>query len=165
LQGKSKGKVKTLYFDIDGTVLDIGFGQPKSALANGQLETAIRRAGFQKLVCVGNIISVFHLASELGRSVDEVRAIFNLCGGSFSDESWFRQVVQLVPDPKRRAQHINFTEDWWYVDDMAEEYLKLEKMEELLTVHRNQRVFIPTPTGNGQDMLDWLFKKTLLINK
>jgi len=157
--------VKTLYFDIDGTVLDIGFGQPKSALTNGRFETAIRRAGFQKLICVGSIISVFHLAHELGRSVDEVGAIFNLCGGSFSDEFWFRQTVQLVPDPKHRTQHINFAEDWWYVDDMAEEYFKLDKMEELFANHKDKRVFTPTPIGDGQDILNWLFNKALFLNK
>jgi hypothetical protein len=55
--------MKTLYFDIDGTVLNIGFGQPKSTLANGQLEAAVREAGFQRIICVGNIIlfSAWHV--------------------------------------------------------------------------------------------------------
>jgi hypothetical protein len=44
--------------------------------------------------------------------------------------------MQLVQDPKHRAQYINFTEDWWYVDDLAEEYFKVEKMEEVFVVHK-----------------------------
>ena len=82
--------MKTLYFDIDGTILLLDQHVPKPGLANGRFEAAIRKVGFQN------------------------------------------------------------------VDDLAAEYLRAANQEEVLNAHHGRRVFIPSPTGNGDDVMNWL---------
>lgn len=41
--------MKTLYFDIDGTILPLDAPGPKPALADGALERVVREAGFERL--------------------------------------------------------------------------------------------------------------------
>jgi len=47
--------LKVLHFDIDGTLLTES--EPKTALAGGAFERAVREAGFDRLACVGNIVT------------------------------------------------------------------------------------------------------------
>jgi hypothetical protein len=52
--------LRRLYFDIDGTIPTLDTGEPKPVLAAGRLEVAIRNAGFDEIVCVGNFVNVAH---------------------------------------------------------------------------------------------------------
>ena len=148
--------MRTLYFDLDGTVLALNAGEPKVALADGMLETAIRGAGIEELVCVGNFVAVIHTVQEVDPAYDGLGAIFALCRGSFRDESWFRGSVRLARDPQNRARDIAFDCDWWYVDDLAEEYLLRAGMSEVYREERGRRILVPSAEGDGTDVVQWL---------
>jgi hypothetical protein len=148
--------IKTLYFDVDGTVLPADRPGAKPRLAGGGLEAAVRRAGFVRLVCVGNFARIAHLATAVDPGYDAMHVLFDLCGGAFADEDWFRSVTTLIRDPELRTRQIDYAGDWWYVDDLAEEYFREAGQDGILAAHRGTRVHIPDPVGNGQDMLDWL---------
>ena len=60
---RTGGQLKILYFDIDGTLLCNS--QPKIALANGAFERSVRDAGFDQLVCVGNIVTAIHFLDSI----------------------------------------------------------------------------------------------------
>ena len=148
--------MKTLYFDIDGTILLADEDRLKSCLEGGRLESAVRRAGFQRLVCVGNYCRIAHVVREMGVEYDDLGVLLQICRGAFSNHRWFRAVTTLVADPENRAQYIDFTSNWWYVDDLAEEYLHKASRESVLEGPERDRVLIPSATGDGQDVLDWL---------
>ena len=148
--------MKILYFDIDGTVLLTDTNKAKPCLANGRFEAGIRRAGFSNLVCVGNFARIAHAVKGMGLEYDELGVLFGICGGAFSDEKWFRSVTTLVSDPEQRTTLIDFSGNWWYMDDLANEYFHAGGQVEILSAHLGNRVLIPNPTGDGQDVLEWL---------
>ena len=116
--------MKILYFDIDGTLLDIDSGSAKPALANGNFEKTIRNLDIHQLVCVGSFVDVVHALKETYDLYDGTGELFQMCGGVFSDENWFRDNIILVKNSSNRASEIDFDEDWWYVDDLAELFLE-----------------------------------------
>jgi hypothetical protein len=148
--------MKTLYFDIDGTILSIDRGEAKSYLRDGALERTVRRTGFTHLVCVGNIGIVASEVESLGVEYDAIGVVFKLCDSAFVDESWFRSVTRMIADPANRAHYIDYSSNWWYLDDLAASYLqkagRLEELRELVC----DRVFMPNPRGNGMGVIDWL---------
>lgn len=80
--------MRSLYFEIDGTLLVQGTREPKSALAAGRLDSAVRRANCDELVCVSNFVAVVHTVQEmkprhdgLGRSSPFARVSFGTGGG------------------------------------------------------------------------------------
>jgi hypothetical protein len=154
--GSAGARERVLYFDLDGTVIHSGFGSVKKALADGVLERAIRSAGFDRLVCVANAVAIVRALEDLGRRVDGLDIILQLTSGAFADEAWFRRVTTLVVDPRRRARYLDFSADWWWVDDLAQRYLTQEGMADRFTRHSGERIFAPDPEGDGQDVLDWL---------
>ena len=146
--------MKTLYFDIDGSILR--GSRPKSALAGGEFERAVRNAGFEELVCVSNVVATIQFLESLGEAPDGRKIVFDVCRGTIQDEAWFRSVTSLVSDPRHRASHIDFASDWWYLDDMAEWFMDLDGFEELYKVHLGRRIFAPDETGDGSHALNWL---------
>ena len=148
--------MRKLYFDIDGTVLVLDTGVPKAAMANGGFEIAVRRAGFDEIICVGNFVAVIRTVWTMKPEYDGAGAIFALCGGAFQDEVWFRSSVRFVEDPKSRAAEIDLMADWWYVDDEAERYFTNVDRVDALHEHVGKRVCIPSSRGNGADILEWL---------
>ena len=148
--------MKTLYFDIDGTILPANEARAKPCLEGGRLESAVRSAGFHRLVCVGNFCHIAAVMKGMGVDFDELGILLGICRGAFVDDHWFRSVTTLVSDPEDRARCIDFTGDWWYLDDLAEEYLRRANREDVLKSQLNGRVFIPDPNGDGRDVLDWL---------
>ena len=148
--------MKTLYFDIDGTVLLMDTDRAKQALGSGVFETAVRHAGFKRLVCVGNFGHVAHLLKAMDCNYDEMNVLFRLCDGAFTDEGWFRSVAALISDPDNRGRHIDLAEDWWYVDDLADQFLVQAGLQDVLQAQRGWRVFVPDAYGDGQDILQWL---------
>ena len=146
--------MKTLYFDINGTLTSEYRCKP--ALAAGAFERAVRQAGFERLVCVSNLQNTIRLLAELGRPVDSLAMIFDMCFGAFADQPWFRQVTSLVADPGHRAAAIDFTGDWWYLDDLAEEFLANDGLQSRLHQHIGGRVLAPHAASDGAEILDWL---------
>ena len=146
---------RTLYFDLDGTIVHADFGHVKPRLADGRFEASIRASGFERLVCVANMCTIVSTLAELGREVDGHDMIFRLCQGAFRDDHWFRSSTTLIPDGARRARYIDFGGDWWWVDDRALFFLELEGLAHHAD-HRGRRLMVPKPDGDGSDVLSWL---------
>jgi hypothetical protein len=148
--------MRKLYFDIDGTILDVQTALAKPALLDGRFARAIRAAGIETLVCVGNYAGVVVEVQAMARNYDALGAILELCNGVFSDEGWFRANTRLIADPEDRAAEVNLDEDWWYVDDLAEKYFVEAGRAEVFRQQVGRRILAPTPDGDGADVLDWL---------
>jgi hypothetical protein len=148
--------MKTLYFDIDGTILVEDRNAVKSDLGDGKFEAAVRAAGFEKLVCVGNFGGIARAIKDLGVEYDELGVLFNLCRGAFSDEVWLRSNTVLIDDPQNRADYIEFTCNWWYVDDLARYYMDSAGKSDQFQDFCGSRICAPDPKGSGRDVLEWL---------
>ena len=148
--------MRCLYFDIDGTLLGLDSGIPKPALAEGGFEAAVRRAHIDRLVCVGNFCRVVQTVQAVNPAYDGLGAIFALCRGAFVDEEWFRSVTTLIADPENRGGAIDFSGDWWYVDDLAEQFFGRAGLHELYRDQTGRRILAPQPDGTGDDVLSWL---------
>jgi hypothetical protein len=148
--------MKTLYFDIDGTVLLDDENAVKSELGDGRLEYAIREAGFDQLVCVGNYGAIAHAVKSLAPDYDELGVLFGLCRGAFRNESWLRNNVTLIENPQDRAEYIDYSADWWYVDDLARHYMEKSGRAGIYQSALGSRICEPDPKGNGSDILSWL---------
>jgi len=105
---------------------------------------------------VSNIQNTVSYLANMGQTTDTLGIIFDLCWGAFCDRMWFLQVTALVPDPEHRVRSIDFAGDWWYLDDLAEEYLAREGMSKLFRQCQRRRVLAPDPTSDGNEILDWL---------
>ena len=151
---RTGGQLKILYFDIDGTLLCNS--QPKIALANGAFERSVRDAGFDQLVCVGNIVTVIHFLDSIKEPMNGLKLVFDTCRGTFADWEWFSGITKLVQDSERRAHHIDFALDWYYLDDMAEVFMIKEGMTELFSRELNRRILMPDSDSDGNDILRWL---------
>jgi hypothetical protein len=147
---------KILYFDVDGTILPRNSSRAKSCLAGGLLESALREAGFTAMVCVGNYASIAHMTASIDPGYDSLGTLFRMLSTAFTDEGWFRSVTSLVVDAGRRAEHIPFEGDWWYVDDYAPDYLDTAGKSHLLSGDLAHRICIPAPNGDGSDIIDWI---------
>lgn len=152
--------MKTLYFDIDGTILRAGTLAAKSALADGGFERAVRAAGFEALVCVGDLGLAVHLAARLDPTYDSLGVLFEMCDGALIDESWLRSVTTFVSEPDHRVRHLDLTRDWWYVDDLAAAYCALEDQGALFERWQGHRILVPLADGDGRDMVAWFAKTT-----
>lgn len=146
---------KILYFDIDGTLVSPEY-EPKRALAGGAFEQAVREAAFARLVCVSNMGKIIQLLREMGKVSDSLGLAFELCRGTFTDEAWFRQMTTLSMDAEHRAESVDYSADWWYLDDLASYFMEKEGRSDLLKANERRRIFAPDPNGSGQDILDWL---------
>ncbi len=124
--------MRTLYFDIGGTVLCLETDRVKQALAGGMFEVAIRQTSFEGLVCVSNFARVAHFYMSMGVPYDALGILFRLCKGAFADEHWLRSVTLMVSDPEDRGCHIDLAEDWWYVDDLADHFLVQAGLQDVL---------------------------------
>lgn len=148
--------MKTLYFDIDGTILVDDKNAVKSDLDNGMFEAAIKKARFEKLVCVGNFGAIAKAVKDLGVEYDELGVLFGLCRGAFLSETWLRSVTTLISHPQDRADAIDFDGNWWYVDDLAFHYLDRGGKADLFGEFFGSRICSPDPKGSGRDVLEWL---------
>jgi hypothetical protein len=148
--------MKTLYFDIDGTILFNEKVGVKPALGKGRFEQAVRGAGFSQLVCVGSFATIAHMLSGLDPEYDSLAVLFTICRGAFQDESWLRSQTTLVADPANRVDYIDFDGDWWYVDDLAAHYMTLAGKADAFRANLGTRICVPEPMGEGVDILSWL---------
>lgn len=148
--------MKTLYFDINGTLVHESGHRGKSALAHGVFEDAVRAAGFRRLVCVSSLVRVVQTMRAAGRVDDPWDALFAACGGAFTDHEWFRRIVELGEHCHQRVRCIELDGDWWYLDDAARLYCEDAGRDDLYRLHVGGRIFDPDPVGDGTDVLEWL---------
>lgn len=153
--------MKTLYFDIDGTILLNDKNEVKADLGSGRFEAAVRKAGFSSLVCVGNFCAIANGVKELSVEYDELGVLFELCGGAFQDETWLRNNTVLINDPRNRADFIDYSSDWWYADDLARYYMEIVGKANIYQENIGGRIYVPSPNGDGKDLLEWLEKTAL----
>lgn len=147
---------KVLYFDIDGTLLSPE-SEPKPRLAGGAFEEGVREAAFDRLVCVSNLGKIIQFLGEMGKVSDGLGLAFELCRGTFADEAWFRQVTTLAMKyAEHRVHIIDYSADWWYLDDLAAYFMEKEGRSDLFKANVGRRIFAPNPNGDGLDILDWL---------
>ena len=151
---EQKETMKTLYFDINGTL--VFQYECKSALVGGAFERTVRQTGFERLVCVSNMQNTVTYLAKTGQTTETLGIIFDLCWAAFCDRVWFLKMTALVPDPEHRVRSIDFAGDWWYLDDLAEEYLAREGMTKLFRQSQRRRVLAPDPASDGNEILDWL---------
>jgi hypothetical protein len=148
-------KKKLLYFDIDKTILAGSTRAVKKNLQNGQLELKIKENNFDKIFCVGNVNKIFNGLEEMGQHVESVEIIYTLCFDAFTDFEWFLSNVCCTKESEHRIKQIQFTQDWWYMDSLADKYFKKVGKNEILNRQEGKRILIPTPEGDGQDILNW----------
>ena len=148
--------MKTLYFDIDGTILPLEAEGPKPALAAGALERAVRAAGFTRLVCVGQIVTSIRLLESYQDDVDGLGMVYSLCRGAFADEAWFRGACELVADPDARAAAVDRDGDWWYADDLADVYFARAGLGDVYAEHVGGRIHLADPVDDGAELLAWM---------
>lgn len=132
-----EGSMKTLYFDIDGTILLNDQDAVKPELGDGGFESAVRRAGFDHLVCVGNFCAIAHAMRRALPDYDAIGVLF-------------------IEEPHHRASRIDLSIDWWYADDLAEHYMTAANQAAVFREHNGGRICVPDPVGSGQDLLEWL---------
>lgn len=145
-------KSRVLYFDIDGTVVHETFGACKEALANGRLERLVRKAGFERLVCVSDAVSIARLLPSNAHDT-----VFDFCRGAFEDRAWFRRHVRLVPDPVQRARYLDTNDDWYFMDDYAYTYLrKAERSRLAFRGAIKRRVLRARSGSDGSEVAAWL---------
>lgn len=147
--------MRILYFDINGTLTVGTTDRAKEKLAGGKFEEAVRKAKFQKLVCVSTMVGVVEAYHAAGREVDGHKFIFQACGGTVQDLDWFRHISVLEPKYRDRVNVIEADQDWWYMDDYAQEYLDHSNRRDILP-QAVERIFAPDSRGDGTDVLDWL---------
>ena len=116
----------------------------------------MRRSGVQQLICVGNFVDAGRAAKEINPHYDIHGAIFDICGGAFSDEDWFRANTALTRDSYYRAAEVDLSTDWWYLDDLAEYYFKIAYREDVFEANAGVRIFVPAAEGDGKDVMDWI---------
>lgn len=104
---------------------------------------------------MSNIQNTVKFLADMGKTTDALGMIFDLCWGAFCDRR-FLQVAALVPNPEHRVRSVDFSGDWWYLDDLAEEYLETEAMSRLFLEDQGRRVLAPDPEDDGNEILDWL---------
>ncbi|HEV8480755.1 MAG TPA: hypothetical protein VGR66_08160 [Candidatus Eisenbacteria bacterium] len=150
--------MRTLYFDIDGTVLRMYTPHAKPALAKGALGRAVREAGIEKLVCIGNYCEVAYMMQPLVENFDPLGSVLEVCSGVFDDDDWFRTRTRLIRKPDLRAAEVDLTDDWWYMDDLAEKYFADAGRAEVYRTHAGSRILVPSAEGDGEDVLAWIRK-------
>ena len=146
---------KSLYFAIDGSILNTSTKAVKKNLQNGQLELKIRNANFDRLFCIGNVNDIFNGLEEMGQHVDNVEIVYTLCFDAFTDLDWFVSTVCCSKNPDHGIKQIDFKSDWWYMDNLAEGYFQKAGKVDILNEQRGNRIFIPDPTSDGQDIIAW----------
>jgi hypothetical protein len=148
-------KKRFLYFGIDGTILDKSTKAVKKNLQNGQLELKIKNANFDKIICIGIIDKIFNGLRQMGQHVDSVEIIYTLCFDAFTDFDWFINMVVYTKNNDQRIKQIDFAGDWWYMDNSAEKHFRSVGKNEIYKQQNGNRILIPNPVGDGQDIISW----------
>ena len=152
---------RVLYFDIDGTLLD-NEDRPKSALLGGRLQHTLMHAGFTKFVCVSGWSDLF--ASPVLRLSPEERkrAICKMLK-EMLDGDFLEDQLRLAVETDNRCRSIDVNQDFYYIDDWADEYTIKQFGENFYNAHYGKRILRVDPYGDGTDILDWLESISLSV--
>jgi hypothetical protein len=146
---------RTLYFDIDGVLLDYD-EQPKMALDGGVLESELKRCCFKKLICVSGWSEMVHADALRIPEPERCGWIYRLVAPLFPDEQWFLGHLSPLRDTDHRAFHINLHSDWYYLDDWADHFFSVAHGEGLYGEELGRRICLADPFSDGSDILQWL---------
>ena len=153
--------MKTLYFDIDGVLLDYD-DQPKSRLRGGILPGILDDTGFSGLVCVSSWTDLIAESLRI-RWVSQERfagelleGVHHRLGNIFPDFDWFAQRVVLAQGNDQRARHIDLSSDWYYCDDWADKFFSDIHSREMYHAHLGKRIHLADPHDDGSGLLEWL---------
>lgn len=147
--------MRILYFDIDGTLLDLD-GSPKAALVNGALEARLKRLEFASLVCVSGWVDCFSLDVRHLSPAEQRLCLHRLLASIFPDKSWFLPRLLLGSDTDNRCRDMDFKSDWYYVDDLARRFFTAEFGVAEYHANNGLRILQVDPYGDGNDILSWL---------
>ena len=119
--------MKTLYFDIDGTINDY-HDVTKRRLSDGTLQKLLIRKGFERLVCVSGWTTMIRDASRnpyfrptMEQQIETLRQVIV---EAFPDKEDFHARCKLEFENDQRGRHINLAEDFYYLDDWAKEFFE-----------------------------------------
>lgn len=149
---------KILYFDIDGVFIDDDL-EPKTALLNTKLEELLKNKNFNSFVCLSTWSThVKHQYFPLTEN-EQKEKIYKMIEASINDKIWFFPKLILKDDTEHnRCKHIDFKQDWYYMDDQAERYFTKIYGRELYNKYLNNRIINVKTKANGSDILEWLDK-------
>jgi len=145
---------RVLYFDIDGTLLDYE-DRPKPALLGGRLQRALMNAGFTKFVCVSGWSDLFTTPVLRLSPEDTKRAICKMLK-EMLDTDFLADRLRLAVETDNRCCSIDVDEDFYYIDDWADEYAIKQFGENFYNAPYGKRILRVDPYGDGTDILDWL---------
>ena len=147
--------MRTLYFDIDGVLLSYEDVQ-RPLLSAGALEKRLKTLGFGRLVCVSGWSDIVN-ADVLGNSRrSQELAIHRMLESIFPDQTWFLSRLTLAHDTDHRCQHIDLTDDWFYMDDWADKFFPAQFGAASYRHHLGRRILLVNPHSDGGDILQWL---------
>jgi len=152
---------RVLYFDIDGTLLDYE-DRPKSALLGGRLQRALMHAGFTKFVCVSGWADLFASPALRLPPEERKRAICKMLK-EMLDADFLEDRLRLAVETDNRCHSIDVNQDFYYIDDWADEYTIKQFGENFYNAHYGKRILRVDPYGDGTDILDWLESISLSV--
>jgi hypothetical protein len=153
--------MRTLYFDIDGVLLDYS-DRPKKRLCDGRLQAALEAARIDRLVCVSSWTDLvtealrIHARGRVPTSDAMVTGVHRVVADVFPDEVWFRQRIALAFGNDERGRHIDLAADWFYCDDWADHFVQRAHGAELYERELGRRIHRADPHDDGSGLLGWL---------
>jgi hypothetical protein len=151
--------MSTLYFDIDGVLLNYE-EQPKPALTNGRLEETIKATSLERLICVSGWANP--TLSFGGWRPDEQKILIcTLLKEIFPDRVWFLERLELIENPDNRCAFIDFSTDWHYMDDWADTWFSKAHGQTAYEKELGKRILLVDPYADGSDVIQWLKGITL----
>ena len=150
--------MRKLFFDIDGVLLNYS-DEPKPALLNDRLQVALKRCSFDQLVCVsGHTWPILHppFPWQPGSKTQQAASLLRIVEPLFSDHLWFTERLVLADDTDARATVIDVEEDFYYIDDRADEFFCKAHGEELYQAFLNSRILLVDPYADGEDIIAFL---------
>jgi hypothetical protein len=92
----------------------------------------------------------------MGKEVEPMRMIFEVCDGAFLNLEWMEQRIELMKDPTARCKYMDFQSDFFYVDDLAEYHMRMAGLSTLYEQYAGGRILRPEPSSSGGEILRWL---------
>ena len=156
--------MRILYFDIDGVLLYYD-DMPKTALLNNALQNKLKSHGFDQLACVSGHADMANAKINNFSPERQKLKIHAILEDIFPDKDWFLEHLILLYENETRGRHIDLDEDWFYIDDWAEEFFTKEYGKEMWLFCANinstppelrSRILQVDHRGDGSDILTWL---------
>ena len=82
--------------------------------------------------------------------------IHSMLNEIFPQKEWFLNRLGANPhDTDHRCKHINLADDWFYIDDWADQFFSDHFSEQLYRQELGKRILLVNPHGDGSDILHW----------